>query len=156
MESIQFSLIAPQILLAGGKLGRVTGNQFLLQPVQNWARNHEFAQPLRELAFQHFFARVRLRALALYSFTGGADGGQPYAGVIRVLLAISTALPTMMAQGGEVYELDTAGQETVLYSFTGSTDGDGPEAGVIRDSAGNLYGTTSAGGKGSGPAWSSS
>ena len=31
----------------------------------------------------------------------------------------------------------------MLYSFTGGTDGGGPVAGVIRDSAGNLYGTTS-------------
>ena len=87
----------------------------------------------------------------LYSFTGGADGGQPYAGVIRD--SAGNLYGTTYNDGagrGVVYELDTAGQETVLYSFTGSTDGDGPEAGVIRDSAGNLFGTTSAGGKGSG------
>ena len=36
--------------------------------------------------------------------------------------------------------------ETVLYSFTGLADGGNPAAGLIRDSAGNLYGTTVAGG----------
>jgi uncharacterized repeat protein (TIGR03803 family) len=51
------------------------------------------------------------------------------------------------AGSGVVYKLDTSGQETVLYSFTGGADGGTPTAGVIRDSAGNLYGTTSVGGK---------
>jgi len=45
-----------------------------------------------------------------------------------------------------VYKLDTAGRESVLYTFTGGADGGSPIAGVTRDSAGNLYGTTSAGG----------
>jgi uncharacterized repeat protein (TIGR03803 family) len=48
---------------------------------------------------------------------------------------------------GVVYELNTAGQETVLYTFTGGADGGNPYPGVIRDSASNLYGTTSNGGK---------
>jgi len=47
---------------------------------------------------------------------------------------------------GVVFKLDPAGQQTVLYSFTGGADGGNPLAGVIRDSAGNLYGTTSSGG----------
>jgi uncharacterized repeat protein (TIGR03803 family) len=40
----------------------------------------------------------------------------------------------------------TVWTESVLYSFTGGSDGDDPVAGVILDAAGNLYGTTSAGG----------
>jgi uncharacterized repeat protein (TIGR03803 family) len=48
---------------------------------------------------------------------------------------------------GVVFEVDAAGKETVLYSFTGGADGGSPYAGVIRDSAGNLYGTTSSGGR---------
>lgn len=40
-----------------------------------------------------------------------------------------------------------AGPKTqVLHSFAGGTDGSGPRANVIADTAGNLYGTTSAGG----------
>lgn len=51
---------------------------------------------------------------------------------------------------GVVFELSpTAGgpwQETVLHSFNGGGDGSEPAGGLIIDSAGNLYGTTWAGG----------
>jgi uncharacterized repeat protein (TIGR03803 family) len=85
----------------------------------------------------------------LYNFTGGADGGYPFTGVIRDSVGnlYGTAELGGASGAGVVYKLDTAGQETVLYSFTGSADGGYPEyAGVIRDSAGNLYGTTNSGG----------
>jgi uncharacterized repeat protein (TIGR03803 family) len=80
--------------------------------------------------------------------TGGADGGNPYSGVIRDSAGnfYGTTAAGGPANVGVVYKLDTAGHETVLYSFTGGADGWGPEAGVIRDSAGNLYGTTLFGG----------
>ena len=88
------------------------------------------------------------RQTVLYSFTGGADGGQPQTGVIRD--SAGNLYGTTYVGGasgyGVVYKVDAAGQETVLYSFTGGADGGWPYAGVIRDSAGNLYGTTSAGG----------
>jgi uncharacterized repeat protein (TIGR03803 family) len=89
----------------------------------------------------------------LYTFTGGADGANPYAGVVRdpagnlygttQFGAVSDAAVSY----GVVYELDTTGEETVLHTFTGGTDGGDPRAGVIRDSAGNLYGTACEGGK---------
>jgi len=84
----------------------------------------------------------------LYSFTGGADGGTPYAGVILDAAGnlYGTAAQGGTANKGVVYKLDTAGQERVLYNFTGGVDGANPNAGVIRDSAGNLYGTTVYGG----------
>jgi uncharacterized repeat protein (TIGR03803 family) len=84
----------------------------------------------------------------LYSFTGGADGGQPFAGVIRDSAGNLSGTTSGGGTGyGVVYKLDVAsGQETVLYSFTGGADGASPETGVIRDSAGNLYGTTNGGG----------
>ena len=53
---------------------------------------------------------------------------------------------------GMVYELvrpvppKTAWTETVLYDFSGEPDGALPEAGLVFDKAGNLYGTTNAGG----------
>ncbi len=55
------------------------------------------------------------------------------------------------AGDGTVFELSppqagqTAWTETILFAFSGN-DGDGPAAGLIFDSAGNLYGTTNAGG----------
>jgi uncharacterized repeat protein (TIGR03803 family) len=84
----------------------------------------------------------------LYSFTGGADGGEPLGGVIRDSAGnlYGTTAGGGVSGWGAVYKLDKTGQETVLYSFTGRADGSGP-SGVIRDSAGNLYGTTSSGGR---------
>jgi uncharacterized repeat protein (TIGR03803 family) len=86
----------------------------------------------------------------LYSFTGRTDGANPSAGVIRDSAGnlYGTTQYGGASRSGVVYKLDTARQETVLYSFTGGTDGSVPESGVIRDSAGNLYGTTSYGGTG--------
>jgi uncharacterized repeat protein (TIGR03803 family) len=84
----------------------------------------------------------------LYNFTGGPDGGFPAAGVI--LDPAGNLYGTTYGGGtgnvGVVYKLDTAGHETVLHSFTGGADGTQPSAALIRDSAGNLYGTTSYGG----------
>jgi uncharacterized repeat protein (TIGR03803 family) len=86
----------------------------------------------------------------LYSFTGGADGGSPSAGVIRDAAGnlYGTAYYGGTASAGVVFKVDTSGHETVLYTFTGGADGAGPYAGVIRDAAGNLYGTTQSGGAG--------
>jgi uncharacterized repeat protein (TIGR03803 family) len=84
----------------------------------------------------------------LYTFTGGADGAGPQAGVVAD--AAGNLYGTTQYGGasgyGTVYKLNTAGQETVLYSFTGGADGSEPEADVILDPAGNIYGTTPIGG----------
>ena len=45
-----------------------------------------------------------------------------------------------------MFEIDANGTETVLHNFSGEPDGELPEAALIRDSLGNLYGTTAAGG----------
>lgn len=90
----------------------------------------------------------------LYSFTGGADGYTPTAGVIR---DSAGNLYGTTEQGGAtgygtVFKVDNTGVETVLYSFCsiriGSvcTDGAFPISGLVEDAAGNLYGTTLAGG----------
>jgi len=57
------------------------------------------------------------------------------------------------SNGGTVYRLAKDGTLTVLYTFCaqGGQCGWLPEAGVIMDSAGNLYGTTYAGGTGDCP-----
>jgi uncharacterized repeat protein (TIGR03803 family) len=50
---------------------------------------------------------------------------------------------------GTVFKVDASGQFSMLYSFKGGDagpDGDIPESSLILDPAGNLYGTTNAGG----------
>lgn len=93
----------------------------------------------------------------LYSFTNGADGGYPEAGVS---LDGSGNIYGTTQQGGisnpncgsgscgVVFELVKANnwQETIRYSFTGNSDGAGPVAPLLLDSSGNIYGTTAGGG----------
>src|ERR1700728_377062 len=90
----------------------------------------------------------------LHTFGSVPKGAYPYAGVIRGSAGhlYGTTYQGGTANAGVVYGVDTAGHETVLYSFTGLTDGGNPYAGVAPDSAGNLYGTTSAGGSAQGSA----
>jgi uncharacterized repeat protein (TIGR03803 family) len=92
----------------------------------------------------------------LYSFTGGADGGQPYKGV--TLDSAGNLYGTAVVGGkggacesgcGVVYKLGKSGTkwtQSVLYSFTGGTDGYGPGSGLTFDKQGNLYGMTPVGG----------
>jgi uncharacterized repeat protein (TIGR03803 family) len=83
----------------------------------------------------------------LYSFTGGSDGFEPYAGLV---MDGSGNLFGTTARGGSgygtVFEISAGGTFTSLYRFTGLGDGGVPLAGLIMDSSGNLYGTTSEGG----------
>jgi uncharacterized repeat protein (TIGR03803 family) len=86
----------------------------------------------------------------LYSFcaeTGCPDGLDP----ASVILDAAGNMYGVAAAGGSydkgvVYELDTAGTETVLHNFTGGSDGGDPSSVLIADAAGNLYGTTQQGG----------
>jgi len=87
----------------------------------------------------------------LYNFTGGADGGQPIAGLVRD--AQGNLYGTTNVGGvlgsyccGTVFEVTPAGTETVLHAFTGGADGENPVAALVRDAKGNLYGTTGQGG----------
>src|SRR5580658_681412 len=84
----------------------------------------------------------------LYTFTGGADGGIPGCLILDSAGNLySTAFEGGAYGFGVVFKLDTTGAETVLYSFAGGKDGLQPSLlGLFRDSAGNLYGTASAGG----------
>ncbi len=95
------------------------------------------------------------RFQVLYSFTGGADGSGPTAGVLvdaRGNLYGTTYYGGVQPNSlGVVYKLSPSGQETVLYTFQGDNgfgvvDGAHPYAGVTADRAGNLYGTTQNGG----------
>jgi uncharacterized repeat protein (TIGR03803 family) len=87
----------------------------------------------------------------LYNFTGGVDGANPIAGVIRD--SNGNLYGTTQSGGaasfdyqGVVYKLDTTGHETVLYTFTGGSDGGQTQAGLILDSTGDLFGTATGGG----------
>jgi uncharacterized repeat protein (TIGR03803 family) len=91
----------------------------------------------------------------LYSFTGGADGGEPYKGV--TLDAQGNIYGTAVTGGsgnceggcGVAYKLTNSGgtwTQTVIHSFTGGDDGSGPGAGLTIDKRGNLYGMAPTGG----------
>jgi uncharacterized repeat protein (TIGR03803 family) len=84
----------------------------------------------------------------LYNFGGSADGGDPYAGLIRDTNGnlYGTVGYGGTAYAGGVYKVDAKGNETMLYSFTGGADGAYPISTLVRDNAGNLYGTTTQGG----------
>jgi uncharacterized repeat protein (TIGR03803 family) len=84
----------------------------------------------------------------LYGFTGGADGAEPYGGLVEDAAGnlYGTTYYGGANNSGTVFKLDNTGQETVLNSFTGGADGGFPPAGLVRDAAGNLHGTTESGG----------
>src|ERR1700730_3108998 len=96
----------------------------------------------------------------LYSFAGGSDGANPFAGLVADSggnLYGATVNGGAAGKGcgrsgcGVVFKLSRGGTETVLHSFTGfrftgRRHGVHPVAGLIADSSGNLYGTTQNGG----------
>ncbi len=85
----------------------------------------------------------------LYTFTGAADGANPYASV--TLDSADNVYGTTVYGGtdkaGVVFMISPAGQETILHGFTGKGDGANPYGWLIFDPSGNLYGTTYGGGK---------
>ncbi len=84
----------------------------------------------------------------IYSFTGGPDGSYPEGTLFRdsVGRLYGTTLYGGAFGQGEIFEIDTSGNETTLYSFTGGTDGASPVGGLVQDASGNFYGTAPAGG----------
>jgi uncharacterized repeat protein (TIGR03803 family) len=89
------------------------------------------------------------KCTTLYSFTGGADGGYPTGGVDRDEAGNLYGATNLAGNGstpnGTVFELAPDGTLTTLYTFSGGTDGGFP-AGNVRQSNGEVYGTTTAGG----------
>jgi uncharacterized repeat protein (TIGR03803 family) len=89
----------------------------------------------------------------LYTFTGGADGCQPRAALVRDkagnLYGTTDTSSACALQPpfvcGVVFKLDTTGKETVLHTFTGP-DGFQVDVGLIREANGDLYGATVGGG----------
>jgi hypothetical protein len=95
----------------------------------------------------------------LHSFTGGADGADPYAGV--VFDQVGNLYGTAQSGGstncvedqdvgcGTVFKLSRHGAGwiyNVLYTFLGGSDGEYPEAPLTLGPDGAPYGTTGAGG----------
>jgi uncharacterized repeat protein (TIGR03803 family) len=84
----------------------------------------------------------------VHSFTGGSDGGASLAGfaIDADGNLYGTASYGGTTEYGVVFKVSNTGQETVLHDFVGGTDGANPDGRLLRDAAGNLYGTTFAGG----------
>jgi uncharacterized repeat protein (TIGR03803 family) len=93
---------------------------------------------------------------SLYSFSGGNDGANPYAGLVQGSdgnfygTTQSGGKPTAGGPAGTVFKISPNGALTNLYSFTdsftGGNDGASPEAGLVLGRDGNFYGTTFQGG----------
>jgi len=94
----------------------------------------------------------------LHSFDGGTAGANPIAGLVfdsqgnlyGTTLAGGIHTGCVVQHCGTVFELspreDGSWSAQVLHSFGGGSDGATPEGSLIFDTAGNLYGTTFAGG----------
>src|SRR5207302_7007898 len=91
----------------------------------------------------------------LYSFTGGADGGEPYKGVTLDRegnlygTAVTGGSGSCEGGCGVAYKLTNSGgtwTQTVIHAFTGGDDGSGPGARLTVDGIGNVYGMAPTGG----------
>jgi uncharacterized repeat protein (TIGR03803 family) len=91
----------------------------------------------------------------LHSFNGvTGDGGDAVGGLILDSAGVlfgttqgggivsSHCLPNLEIGCGTIFQISTAGDESVLYDFTGHRDGNTPSGKVVRDNAGTLYGTS--------------
>src|ERR1700722_14460723 len=91
----------------------------------------------------------------LHTFTGGADGAGPLAGLTidKAGDLFGTAQNGGAAGYGTIFKLKRAGSRFtfhVLHTFASGNDGADPEARVVPGPTGRLYGTTAAGGGGGG------
>ena len=79
----------------------------------------------------------------LYSFTGGADGGEPWGRLLQDSQGnFYGATYVGGSRFGVVFMLSPSGVLTVLHTFTGGSDGGHPNGDFIADAQGNLYSTT--------------
>jgi uncharacterized repeat protein (TIGR03803 family) len=84
----------------------------------------------------------------LHAFTGGADGSQPYAGLVRDKAGNLYGTTWM---GGEydlgvVFKVTATGRFSVVHSFSGPGGAYAFPGPLVLDAEGNLYGTTALGG----------
>jgi len=95
--------------------------------------------------------------IILHRFAGGNDGANPVAGLLQDGTGALFGTTTLGGAygGGVAFKLippKIAGGAWVEYAiryFTGGADGGQPRGTLVADALGNLYGTTSSGGKGS-------
>jgi hypothetical protein len=92
------------------------------------------------------------QATVLYTFSGGADGGNPQGPLAAD--ASGNLYGSAQTGGlgyGVIFKLappaaqGEAWTESVLYSFTNGADGAAPAGGLVLDGKGNLYGVTDGG-----------
>jgi uncharacterized repeat protein (TIGR03803 family) len=83
----------------------------------------------------------------LYQFTGGSDGGEPYAPLIQARDGnfYGTTLIGGANGDGVIFRMSRAGTLTTIVSFN-YTNGAEPQGGLVQAADGNLYGTTVVGG----------
>jgi uncharacterized repeat protein (TIGR02543 family) len=83
-----------------------------------------------------------------HNFGSGNDGQEPLASLVSDATGNLYGTTSMGGLNGmgTVFEVSPSGAETVLHSFGNGTDGQQPLGNLIFDGAGNLYGTTYAGG----------
>lgn len=90
----------------------------------------------------------------IYSFTDVNDGAGPIGAITFDAAGNIYGTTAFGNRNGTVYELTPNGDggwsANELYGFSGGSDGGEPLTGVTFDKAGNLYGTTYAGGTGGG------
>ena len=104
--------------------------------------------------FKLFSSGGTWNLITLYAFKGQPDAAFPYGGLIADANGnlYGTTYYGGVNGAGTVFKLApgasaVAGwRDTVLYSFQGGADGGSPTSTLVFDAAGNLYGTTSAGG----------
>lgn len=83
----------------------------------------------------------------LYSFTNGANGGSPEAGLIQATDGnlYGTAVQGGAQDYGTIFKITPSGTLTTLHSFT-DADGSSPTGALIQATDGNFYGSTNLGG----------
>ena len=99
------------------------------------------------LCLFHASAQAQTETI-LHNFGYFPQGAAPCGTVLRDSAGdlYGTTLQGGTTNNGVVFERTASGTYTVLYSFKGQPDAALPNAGVTEDAAGNLYGTTTAGG----------
>ena len=97
----------------------------------------------------------------LHAFTGGADGGMPYAPLVQARDGFFYGTTncgggstdcfnadSANSGHGTIFKISTTGAFATVHVFAGTTDGTSPYGALVQGRDGNLYGTTFCGGSG--------